>query len=93
MSSGGRPPRDGTSGHGSKLETGPDAFGVAVALGVGVVVGLVLGLPALPSGAVTVGGGIEVDAVGAVLLASVLSVLVVPVGTYVLYQLFFLADR
>lgn len=78
--------------NGSQLEHGPDAFGVSLALGLGVVVGLVLALPALPSGAVAV-GGLEVDAVGAVLLASILSVLVVPMGTYVLYQLFFFADR
>jgi hypothetical protein len=74
------------------LEHGPDAFGVALALGVGTLVGLFLGLPALPSGSVAV-VGLEVDAVGAVLLASALSVLVVPFGTYVLYQLFFLAER
>lgn len=77
---------------GSKIDRGPDGFGVSIAIGVGVVVGLALGLPALPSGSVAV-GGFDVDAVGAVLLASVLSVLVVPLGTYVLYQLFFLADR
>ncbi|MFC7227198.1 hypothetical protein N0B31_07270 [Salinirubellus salinus] len=77
---------------GSKVDRGPDAFGVSIAIGVGVVVGLALGLPALPSGTVAV-GGFDVDAVGAVLLASVLSVLVVPLGTYVLYQLFFFADR
>ena len=76
----------------SGLESGADAFGVSLALGLGVVVGLALAFPALPSGAVAV-GGLEVDVVGAVLLASVLSVLVVPMGTYVLYQLFFLADQ
>jgi hypothetical protein len=79
-------------GSGSRLENGADAFGVSLALGLGVVVGLALAFPALPSGAVAV-GGLELDAVGAVLLASVLSVLVVPMGTYVLYQLFFFADR
>jgi len=83
--------REAGGGNGG-LEHGPDAFGVALALGVGALVGLFLGFPALPSGSVAV-GGIEIDAVGAVLLASALSVLVVPFGTYVLYQLFFLADR
>lgn len=82
-----RPARRG----GQKRDRGPDGFGVSIALGVGVVLGLALGFPAFPSGTVAV-GGFDVDAVGAVLLASVLSVLVVPLGTYVLYQLFFFAD-
>jgi hypothetical protein len=69
-----------------------DGFGLSLALGVGVAVGLALAFPALPSGTVDV-GGVRFDAVGAVLVASVLSVLVVPLGTYALYQLFFLADR
>jgi hypothetical protein len=81
-----------TSRRNGGIEHGPDAFGVALALGVGALVGLFLGLPALPSGSVAV-VGLEIDAVGAVLLASALSVLVVPFGTYVLYQLFFLAER
>lgn len=90
--SGARDPPTSRERSGSQLEHGPDAFGVSLALGLGAVVGLVLALPALPSGAVAA-GGLEVDAVGAVLLASILSVLVVPMGTYVLYQLFFFADR
>lgn len=81
-----------TDERGARSDPGADAFEVSLALGLGVVVGLTLAFPALPSGAVAV-GGFEVDAVGAVLLASVLSVLVVPLGTYVLYQLFFLAER
>jgi len=92
MNDGRDSPTNGQGRSGSRLEREPDAFGVSLALGLGVVVGLTLAFPALPSGAVGI-GGFEVDAVGAVLLASVLSVLVVPMGTYVLYQLFFLADR
>ena len=66
-----------------------DSFGLSLALGVGVAVGLVLAFPALPAGSVDV-GGVRFDAVGAVLVASAF---IVPLGTDVLYQVFFLVDR
>lgn len=69
-----------------------DASGVAAATGVGVLLGVLLLAPALPTGSVTV-AGISLGTVGAALLAGALAVLVVPLGTLALYQLFFLVDR
>lgn len=72
---------------------GDDAFGTALALVLGVVVGVVLATPALPAEAGLRLGGIVLDPVETALVVAALSILVVPLGTFALYQLFALSDR
>lgn len=76
------------------MDTDSDPTGVAVALVLGVGLGAVLAVPALPPGGLGVQiGGFELDTVGTVLVVSALSVLLLPLGLFSLYQLFSLADR
>ncbi|TSD15408.1 hypothetical protein DP107_06095 [Haloglomus irregulare] len=76
------------------METDADPAGVAVALALGVAIGAALALPALPPGGLGVAvGSVELDTVGTVLVVSALSVLLLPLGLFSLYQLFSLADR
>lgn len=76
------------------MDTDSDPTGVAVALVLGVGLGAALAVPALPPGGLGVQiGGVELDTVGTVLVVSALSVLLLPLGLFSLYQLFSLADR
>jgi hypothetical protein len=76
------------------METADDPAGVAVALLLGAGVGVVLAVPALPPGGLTLSvGGFTLDTVGTVLVVSALSVLLLPLVLMTLYQLFALADR
>lgn len=74
-----------------------NATGAIVAFLVGILVGLALGYPALPtaeSGGFSVSfAGATVGPVGTVLLAGALAVLLVPLGMMALYQVFSLLDR
>lgn len=76
------------------MDTASDPAGVAIALALGVGLGAALAVPALPPGGLGVQvGGFELDTVGTVLVVSALSVLLLPLGLFSLYQLFALADR
>jgi hypothetical protein len=74
--------------------TADDPRGATVALVLGVAVGVALAVPALPEDGLAIRvGGVALDTVGTVLVASALSVLLLPLGLFSLYQLFALADR
>lgn len=72
---------------------GGDAVGTALALLVGVLVGVGVATPALPASASLRFGGIVLGPVEAALLAAALSVLLIPLGTFALYQLFVFTDQ
>lgn len=72
---------------------GNDAFGTALALVVGVLVAVLLAMPALPAGAGVRLGGLVLDPVETALVVAALSILLVPLGTFALYQVFALSDR
>lgn len=65
-----------------------DTFGSAVGFALGVLVGLVVAAPALPTGIGVTIGGAEFGPIESALLVAGLSVLVLPVGVLVLYILF-----
>jgi hypothetical protein len=78
----------------ASMDTADDPAGVAVALALGVGLGSVLAVPALPPGGLALqAGGVALDTVGTVLVVSALSVLLLPLALFSLYQLFSLADR
>lgn len=70
-----------------------DPLGTALALVLGVLVGVALVTPALPADAGVQFGGVVLDPVETALVVAALSVLLVPLGTLALYQLFALSDR
>lgn len=72
---------------------GGDAVGTALALLVGVLVGVGVATPALPAGASLRLGGVVLGPVEAALLAAALSILLIPLGTFALYQLFVFSDQ
>lgn len=78
--------------HGGRGE-GTDPVGTAFALVLGVLVAVGLVTPALSAEAGVRLGGIVLDPVATALVVGVLSILVVPIGTFVLYQLYALSDR
>lgn len=71
-----------------------DALGTVVTFALGVLVGLVLAFPALPRGeAAPSVGGVTLDPTSTALLVAALSVVLLPLGMFTLYQLFALLDR
>lgn len=72
---------------------GDDAFGIALALVLGVLVAVVLAIPALPADASLRLGAVVLGPVETALVVGALSILLVPLGTFALYQLFALSDR
>lgn len=72
---------------------GNDAFGTALALVLGVLVAVVLAIPALPADASLRLGTVVLGPVETALVVGVLSILLVPLGTFALYQVFALSDR
>lgn len=72
---------------------GNDAFGTALALVLGVLVAVVLAIPALPADASLRLGTVVLGPVETALVVGALSILLVPLGTFALYQVFALSDR
>lgn len=77
----------------SRRGDGEDPLGTALALALGVLVGVALATPALPTDAGVQLGGLVLGPVETALVVAALSVLLVPLGTFALYQLFALTDR
>lgn len=70
-----------------------DTFGSAVGFALGVLVGLVVAAPALPTGLGFTVGGAELGPIESALLVAGLSVLVLPFGVLMLYLLFASVER
>lgn len=68
--------------------TQPDTVGTAMAFALGIAIGLAVAVPAFPPGLSVTVSGAELGPIEAALLAAGLSVLVLPLGVFVLYFLF-----
>jgi zinc transporter ZupT len=68
--------------------TQPDSLGTAVAFALGILVGLLVAAPAFPAGVSLTVSGAELGPIETALLIAALSVLVLPLGVFVLYFLF-----
>lgn len=68
--------------------TRPDSVGTAMAFALGIVVGLAVAAPAFPPGLTVTVSGAELGPIETALLAAGLSILVLPLGVFVLYFLF-----
>lgn len=68
--------------------TRPDTVGIAIAFGLGILVGLAVAAPAFPSGMSVTVTGTQLGPIETALLVAGLSVLVLPFGVFVLYFLF-----
>lgn len=71
-----------------QTRTRPDPFGTAVAFALGTLAGLLLAAPAFPSGLTIPGQTVQLGPVETALFVAGLSILVVPLGVFVLYVLF-----
>lgn len=68
--------------------TARDPTGVAVAFALGLLVGVGVAVPAFPSDATVILGGVEFGPMGAALFAATVAVLLIPFGMFALYVLF-----
>lgn len=68
--------------------TQPDTVGTAIAFALGILVGLLVAAPAFPRGLSVTVSGAELGPIETALLVAGLSVLILPLGVFVLYFLF-----
>jgi zinc transporter ZupT len=68
--------------------TQPDSLGAAMAFALGILVGLLVAAPAFPTGVSVTVSGAELGPIETALLVAALSVLILPLGVFVLYFLF-----
>ena len=68
--------------------TQPDSLGTAMAFALGILVGLLVAAPAFPTGLNVTVSGAELGPIETALLVAALSILVLPLGVFVLYFLF-----
>lgn len=68
--------------------TQPDTVGTAIAFALGILVGLLVAAPAFPRGLNVTVSGAELGPIETALLVAGLSVLILPLGVFVLYFLF-----
>lgn len=69
-----------------------DVFGNAVGFVLGILVGLIVVAPAFPRGVELSLGGMTLGAVGSALVVGAIAVLFVPIGVFVLYLVFAMAE-
>lgn len=72
---------------------GLDTYGIAVGFTLGVLVGLLVAAPAIPTGLGVTMGSAQLGAIETALLVAALSVLFLPLGVFVLYVLFASVER
>ena len=68
--------------------TQPDTVGAAISFAVGIAIGLLVAAPAFPAGLTVTVSGAQLGPIETALLVAALSILVLPLGVFVLYFLF-----
>ncbi|WP_255195607.1 hypothetical protein [Halorarius litoreus] len=68
--------------------TQQDTVGTAISFAIGILVGLLVAAPAFPAGLTVTVSGAELGPIETALLVAGLSVLILPLGVFVLYFLF-----